>query len=97
MPNLAVGSNFSVMLMNVPIKNQHHLVILPIVLNVSPLIGRGLTDALNFVFCVLFIFIRKANTSSHSEGIFAIRGFTIRGHFASVPMTNALVQKLQCF
>jgi hypothetical protein len=29
-------------------------------------------DALNPVFCVLFIFILKANISSYSEGTFAI-------------------------
>ena len=45
------------------------------VLNLSPLIGRGLTDALNLIFCALFIFIRKANISSDSEGTFAIIGY----------------------
>ena len=39
-----------------------------------------------------YTLIWKANISSESEGIFAIRG-----HFASVPVTNALVRKLQCF
>ena len=62
------------------------------VLNFFSLDWKGTQGTLNPVFCVLFIFIWKANISFHSEGTFAIRG-----HFPSEFQTNALEQKSKSF